>query len=222
MDEILTIYRERNGDPAFWAEPFNALTNVSFLVAAAFAYRLAVRRNAADPLTVTLVSLAGVMGLGSFVFHTAAGPVTRWLDVVPIVLFQVLFLWLAYHRILGFRKVWATAVVVGVVVASFVLMPVHHPLNGSLFYLPSWAAVLVLGLTTAAADRFREPYLLLMAAGCFTVAIAARSSDWVVPWPIGSHFLWHVINGVVVYLGLRSWIVETATSSPSVSDDAGS
>ncbi len=34
------MYRERSGDPAFWAEPMNALTNASFIIAAAFALDL--------------------------------------------------------------------------------------------------------------------------------------------------------------------------------------
>jgi hypothetical protein len=212
MSDILELYRERGGDPGFWAEPFNAVTNISFLIAAYFAYRLAAHRKAVTPLTLTLVILAFTVGIGSFLFHTAAGPVTLWLDVIPIVVFQVLFLWLAYHRILGLSKVWSTAVVAGVLIASFLLMRVDEPLNGSLFYLPAWVAILVLGITVATAQRFREPWLLMLAAICFTVAIAARSMDKDVSWTIGTHFLWHSLNGLVVYLGLRSFIVEVHSS----------
>lgn len=210
MSDIYQLYRERGGDPDFWAEPFNALTNVSFLIAAALAWRLAVRRNAATPVTRLLIVLAGTVGIGSFVFHTAAGPVTLWLDVIPIALFQVMFLWLAYHKLCRLSILQSSVVVTGILLASFALMPVHEPLNGSLFYVPAWAAIVVLGIVTASGKRFEEPWLLPLAAGCFTCAIAARSGDWDVPWKIGSHFLWHSINGVVVYLGLRSWIVEAA------------
>lgn len=210
MAEILQMYRERNGDPTFWGEPFNALTNVSFLIAAAFALRLAMQRDAATPLTLLMILIAGTIGVGSFVFHTAAGPITKWLDIIPIALFMVMFFGLAFYRILQFNWLWSCTIVIGLLVISLMLLPVHKPLNGSLFYLPSWTAIAFLGVSTASSDRFQEPFLLLAATGCFTCAIAARTSDWVVPWGIGSHFLWHLINGIVVYLGLRSWIVEVA------------
>jgi hypothetical protein len=32
-----------------------------------------------------------------------------------------------------------------------------------------------------------------------------------VQWQFGTHFLWHVLNGVVVYMTLRTWIVFVAT-----------
>ena len=33
MPCLLEMFRERSGDPAFWAEPLNALPNASFFVA---------------------------------------------------------------------------------------------------------------------------------------------------------------------------------------------
>jgi hypothetical protein len=34
----------------------------------------------------------------------------------------------------------------------------------------------------------------------------------IVAWHFGSHFLWHLLNGVVVYLALRVWIVFVAVN----------
>jgi hypothetical protein len=213
MSDIYMIYRERNGDPAFWAEPFNALSNASFLIAAWFALRLGVRHGVMRGVTAVLIGLGAVIGLGSFAFHTAAGPVTLWLDVIPISTFQVLFLWLAYRRMLGASALQASAVVVTVLVASFALRIFQQPLNGSLFYTPAWLALLVVGTVNAARRAGPEPYLLLSAAGCFTLAIYARSVDWSVSSPLGTHFLWHLINGAVIYLGLRSWVLTVSTGT---------
>jgi hypothetical protein len=93
-------------------------------------------------------------------------------------------------------------------------MPVREPLNGSFFYIPSLVAMLVLGGMWAMRSS-AEPFLLVWAACCFALAISARSGDWMVSWPIGSHFLWHLLNGVVVYLALRSWVVSAAWKQPS-------
>jgi hypothetical protein len=52
--------------------------------------------------------------------------------------------------------------------------------------------------------------LLPAAAAVFSLAIVARSLDWTVPFPLGTHFLWHLLNGVVLYLAMRAWILHVA------------
>jgi len=209
MNELHCLYRERACDPAFWAEPVNALTNASFLVAAACGLQLAVKWDATTPLTLVLIALAGSIGLGSFLFHTAANSTTMWLDVIPIALFQALFLWLVSREMLQYGLLHTLGIVLGVAAASFALMPVHRLLNGSLFYGPSLIMLLMLGWQWSLRTP-HEPCLLLIAAACFFLALTARTVDWLVPWPLGSHFLWHLLNGLVVYLALRSWIMHVA------------
>jgi hypothetical protein len=217
---LLGLYRERNLSPDFWAEPFNALTNISFLLAAAFAWDFASRRRVTSPLTLVLISVAGMIGFGSFYFHTVPNRFTMCLDIVPIVLFQVLFLWLVSHKMLSMSRRASAAIVIGVVGSSFALLPFHAPMNGSLFYVPPLVAMWMLG--TLWAERSKaEPYLLVVAASCFTLAVAARSTDWIVPWPVGTHFVWHLLNGAVVYLVLRAWVVHTTLAGRSPNPSAG-
>ncbi len=47
--------------------------------------------------------------------------------------------------------------------------------------------------------------LLVIATILFAVALTARTVDeWLCPWwPMGTHFLWHLLNGGVIYL---SWV----------------
>jgi hypothetical protein len=208
-EDLLWIYRERLGSPEFWAEPLNALTNASFLIAAALAWDFASRRRATTRTTIALLSLTSVIGFGSFFFHTVPNHFTMWLDIVPIALFQIVFLWLVCNRMLGLSRLALAAVVVGVVGSSFALFPLHEPLNGSLFYLPSLGAMLTIGWAWSS-KASNEAYLLVVAACCFALAITARSCDMIVPWHFGSHWLWHVLNGFVVYMTLRAWIVFVA------------
>jgi len=207
---LLTMYRERNGDPAFWAEPLNALTNGSFVVAAAFALEFAIRRRALTTSTLALIVLAAVIGCGSFLFHTIPTPLTKWLDIIPITLFQISFTWLISGKLLSTNRWLSAGIVIALVWASFALMPFHEPINGSLFYMPSLVAMLAFGGLWAQRSS-SEPFLLLGAACCFATAITARSIDWMVPWPYGTHCLWHLLNGIVVYAALRTWIVATAS-----------
>jgi Ceramidase len=210
MSELLQIYRERNGNQEFWGEPINALSNASFLLAAALALHLAIQRQATTPMTLSLIALAATIGLGSFLFHTAVSPLTMWLDIIPIVLFQIVFLWLACREMLGWPLVASLSFVMAIVGTSFALLPIHRYMNGSLFYMPSLIAILVVGGLWSLQAVY-EPGLLLVAGVCFILAIMARSLDWVVTFSVGSHFVWHLMNGVVIYLALRSWIVHVAT-----------
>lgn len=212
MSELLQIYRERNGNPDFWGEPVNAITNVSFLLAASFALHLALQHKATSLTTLFPIGLAATIGIGSFLFHTAVSPLTMWLDVIPIALFQGVFLWLACREMVGWPILASLGFVAVVVGTSFALMPIHQPLNGSLFYIPSLIAILVLGVIWSQRAS-EEPGLLPIAGLCFTLAIMARSLDWHVDCSVGSHFAWHSMNGVVVYLALRSWILHVAASA---------
>ena len=89
-------YCERTG-PAFDAEPVNAISNAAFLVSSAAAWRLSQRHappRAAEGLTQVLIAMIAVIGLGSFLFHTIGNRWTEWADVLPILLFMLLYLWL--------------------------------------------------------------------------------------------------------------------------------
>ena len=82
--EPVMAYCERTG-PAFWAEPVNALTNAAFLIAAALLCRRADVRG--DPPALALAILTGIVGIGSFLFHTLAVHWSMLADVIPIALF---------------------------------------------------------------------------------------------------------------------------------------
>ena len=210
--ELVSNYRERLGNPDFWAEPLNALSNASFVVAAFFAWDLANGRRANCRVTVALVSLVGVIGFGSFFFHTVPNRITMAFDILPIVLFQIVYLWLSTNRMLSLSRLASLAIVVSVTGLSLALLSLQKPLNGSLFYLPSLLAMFAIG-SLWSRKTSAEPYLLIGAAVCFCVAIMARTVDKTVPWHFGTHFVWHLLNGLVVYLALRAWVISSQTHS---------
>ena len=85
--DSVDMYCERL-DPSFWAEPFNALSNLSFIVAGFLLWRL---RSPRSKLIATLVIL---IGLGSFSFHTFANRLTGLIDVLVIAIYLVTFAFL--------------------------------------------------------------------------------------------------------------------------------
>ncbi len=90
---MIDLYCERIG-PGFWAEPANALTNLAFPVVAWASWRM-IRRSGTGSIGPSwLVALVISIGIGSFLFHTFATGWAQVLDVVPILLFQISYVWL--------------------------------------------------------------------------------------------------------------------------------
>src|SRR6185369_8022033 len=97
------LYCERTS-AEFWAEPVNALTNLSFIVAALAIVWLMRRKGARASLpslflTINLV----VIGLGSFLFHTLANRLMMLADLLPIFIYQIAFLAFYARYVAGCR-----------------------------------------------------------------------------------------------------------------------
>jgi len=201
------LYCERL-DPSFWAEPVNAITNASFLIAAVAAFVLWRRSGGRDIPALALIAVTAAIGIGSFIFHTVATRGAALFDTVPIAIFIYGYLWLALRRFLGLSAWMAPALVLVFGALSYlegVLVP-SGTLNGSHAYLPALAALIVVGwLTVERAPR----KLLFSAAAVFAISIVFRSIDNATceMLPVGTHFLWHTLNGVVLYLLLRGALV---------------
>jgi ceramidase len=207
--EPLDLYCERT-DPSFWAEPVNALSNAAFLIAAVAAY-LAWRRSAArDPFALVLVGITFAIGLGSFAFHTLATRGAVLLDVIPIALFVYGYCLFALRRFLRLGAGPASAVLIAFAAvsqgASYAL-PARF-LNGSGEYLPPLAAMVAIGWLTGATTAGR---IILAASAVFACSLVLRTIDQQVcaAFPLGTHFAWHLLNAVTLYLLLR-----TAVTAP--------
>jgi len=203
----IDIYCERCG-PGLFAEPLNALSNCAFFFAAAAALTLAHRRRTLDAGVWVLVILAIAIGIGSTLFHTFAVGWAMVLDVVPILLFQLAFLWLYLWRIVPLRPIVATALVAAFLGVALVARQFEEPLNGSLPYAPALLVVLALGVYHFLRCE-QERMVLLAALVAFSAAFFFRSIDMLVcpTIPFGTHFLWHLLIATALYLSARALIM---------------
>lgn len=232
------LYCERGSDPSFWAEPFNAISNGAFVIAAlsvvpALQRARTTRSVGAEQL---LVLLCATIGIGSFCFHTFA---TRWafmFDVGSIMVLSVGYLIYAMRHFVGTRWLGAAtsiaALMLGFALVRLLpcpagLLPItaaagHPCLNGSLGYLPVIGAMGLIGgwlsLRGHPAGR-----LLLGAALVFALSLALRSFDTevcaaTVLWgrERGTHGLWHVLNALALFLLLRAAILYGGKPSGAV------
>lgn len=204
MLEHVDGYCERLG-PGLWAEPLNALTNAAFLIAAFVMWQRT--RAGRDPLEGALIAILAAIGIGSGLFHTFARGWAGLADVIPIALFILTYVYAANRRFFGLRPVPAALLTLGyfpyaaATVPLFALIP---GLGGSAAYAP----VPLLILIYAAALRRRAPEVargLALGAGLLVVSLAARTLDGPLcpVMPIGSHFLWHLLNGAML-----GWMIE--------------
>ena len=201
---MIDLYCERL-DPGFWAEPINALTNLSFIIAAIFAWQLANRLNVRFFEIRLLILLMIAIGLGSALFHTFATGWAQILDIVPILLFQLVFLWVYGRSIIRMPNSILHGVIALFLILAIVARQFPHVLNGSLIYAPAFLVLLVLGFYHFHADK-TEKFILLMATGVFALSLFFRTIDMTTcpEFHMGTHFLWHLFNGVLVYLVARS------------------
>lgn len=208
------LYCERT-DPSFWAEPINAMTNASFLIAAAIAFIQWRRAKTRDWPVLALIVLTAVIGIGSFIFHTVATRGAALFDTIPIAVFIYGYLFFALRRFLNLSFVLSAALLVAFIVLSYAEAAVvpRGALNGSHAYLPALAATFVVGWFASgrASGRF-----ILVAGVTLAISLFFRSIDQAVceALPLGTHFLWHSLNGVALYLLLRAALADQPPAAP--------
>jgi hypothetical protein len=219
-------YCERAGDPTFWAEPFNAISNVAFLLAA-FAAAIQLARSDGGSRRLMewlLVLLVFVIGIGSFLFHTYA---TRWAsvaDTAPIGIFMIGYLAYAMRRYLG-APYLAVAAGLGLFLLAMKaaegipcqpgLLPItlaagRPCFNGSLGYVPALAALVLIG-AVAMIREHAAGWPVLAAGVLFAVSLTLRTLDFelcgvtsMMGRARGTHALWHILNAALLYVLLAT------------------
>lgn len=235
-------YCERGFDPSFWAEPVNALTNLSFMLLAVLAWRELARREGENgkPFRYFLVANVFCIGAGSFLFHTVA---TRWAsftDIGPIGVFMTAYLAYGLYRFLRLPVMAIPLALAAFVFLTYRAMSVQcghgsltFPalgaafnetgcLNGSVAYMPALATMALVGGVMAIRMHPGASYVL-GASLVFMLSITFRTVDrlWchdvvIAGVPIGTHFLWHIFNSVTLYLLLLAAIRHGAEERQAV------
>jgi len=221
----IDIYCERTA-VGLWNEPFNALSNGAFLLAAWWGYATARRLNRLTPPNWVAILLAGSIGIGSFLFHTLANHWSELADVIPIWSFVVwmilVIIWAMSGGSLaraafGAVKVFAIVGLVfwfvsGALMSDGAGAGITSNLNGSEQYAPALLALYIFAAITLV-QRHAAAKWLLGAAVTFTVALVFRTVDIAVcdTLPIGTHFIWHSLNGLMIGLLLQALVRDLST-----------
>jgi len=230
MDWQQKIFRycERGGDPGFWAEPLNAVSNGAFIIAALAAAIILVRRPAGQRGGIAewaLITMTFVIGVGSFLFHTYATLWAAKADTIPIGIFMFAYVAYALRRYLALNWLlvaiglalfwWSLQYAAGIHCRAGLFTAVgnaRHCLNGTMTYAPALVAMVLIG-AAAAVRRHRAAFYLFGAALVFLAAMTFRTVDWelcsrsiVAGRTLGTHFLWHTFNGLALFILLLAAI----------------
>ena len=237
LTEHVFSYCERGGDPSFWAEPLNAISNGAFIIAGLAAAVMLARSPRTDRALFerVLIVLVLLIGIGSFMFHTYATVWSIPFDTVPISLFMLGYLGYALCRFAGWHWIgilialalfYATIEHARGITCGNELLPMTRAagkrcFNGTLGYTPAFGALMLVG---ALLLWQRHPaWRYLLAAGVvFLAAMTFRTIDYeACTWAmrgsrgIGTHFVWHTLNAVVVYVLLLAAIRYGASAQRS-------
>ena len=188
-------------EPGFWGEPLNAVTNLAFIVAAWVVWRGTsdCRNSIIRALAVILASV----GIGSFLFHTLATAWASTLDVFFIAVFVLVYLHAANRHFLGMSVVFGLG-------ATALFFPYSAAATWAILktfpFLGANAAYLSIALLIFAYSAFLSRRLpdvsrgLFVGASLLCVSIAFRAVDEPLCElnPMGTHAVWHVLNGVML------------------------
>ncbi|MEU4518369.1 hypothetical protein AB0F52_06570 [Amycolatopsis sp. NPDC024027] len=195
MTDYVDGYCERLA-PGLWGEPLNSLSNLAFLVVAVLVWRLA----NGDRTGRVLAGLIGLVFVASTVFHLLA---TRWAavgDSGTLLLFAAVYAVLFTRENWGPRWAWVAAPV-------FLALTLVSALLGGGLYL---GALVGLGVFAAVLAFTRDAHWthFAVAGAIFALSLSLRGldRDVCVYVPAGTHFLWHLLTGVVLYLVSRTLV----------------
>ena len=195
-------YCERT-DLTYWSEPINALTNFAFILVAVFMWR----RTEGLPEGRFLSATLFMIGVGSWLFHTHATVWAVMLDVIPIMVFALYYIFLAN------RHYWKWPLPAAILGASL-FIPFSAAANQVFAAMPFfeissgyWSFPTIIAFY-AALLMTRDPVLgrnLFLGAGILCVSLAFRSLDELVcnDFAIGTHFVWHILNAIML-----GWMIE--------------
>lgn len=201
-------------DTTFWAEPFNFLSNLGFIVAGILIIRFLKSLHFSHKKTGAwfLAVLIILIGVGSALFHSFANVWTMWADVIPIAAFVITYLWLFLRHTVGATIVNSLFCLLFFGILSVAVAKLANPAvaNGGEAYFGTWISLFGMSCFYAGRKQINNHGRLLVATIIFGLSIFFRTIDPNVctTFPLGTHVFWHLCNSLVLYLVTIAYVSE--------------
>ena len=199
--------------PGLFEEPFNLLSSLGFFAVAIALYRFYSRECAGmkDKWVwdvYALKFLVVMIGLGSVSFHSFPSVVTELMDMIPIVIFILVFFFSVLFRIGKTNLFQASVCFMAFAGSTHMLLSMFpNALNDSIGYLSSMAALIMVAIYLNSKRR-PSAHAFLTASLVGVVSLFFRGVDNAVceEFQIGTHFLWHSCNAWLLWILVRQVI----------------
>ncbi|HMO02034.1 MAG TPA: hypothetical protein PKD37_01030 [Oligoflexia bacterium] len=195
------IYAETNLS-RFPVEPFNAISNLIFLLIIIWLIKETKFNFKKHPLLTISIPLFFVGFIGGTIFHaTRSANIWLILDFTPIFLLSALAAYDLWRTIISSKLMAFLIAIAPLFIARFVhaLLEVPMLIKAVLGY-GSLAVIILLPSIIVASRLGRKNILQVVAATfLFLIAIIFRSLDSEKILPMGTHFLWHIFGGLSVW-----------------------
>lgn len=199
----LSTYCE-SGIGLFDTQPINTTSNIAILISAFLAYRLVKANRIKNSAIRSLPIITLITGIGSMLWHGAPNLLTAFADTLPISVFVLVSFFFLLDKLLqNIGLAWGILSVFILIEFPFVFgfLP---SFNGFIPYLVAFTFGLLIffGLLrkyqTIASQLI--PVIII-----FMLALFFRTIDHTIcsTFPIGSHFVWHILNASGFYLFTR-------------------
>lgn len=189
-------------DATFFSEPVNLTTNLGFVIVGIYAYIMLVpkvKRYRGHIKYFSLMSI--IIGFGSALFHSLANLWSQAADVIPIVIFLFSYVLFYFSKILTYsiKKSLSCFMIYLIISGLFVFLIPTELTNNSSFYLGTLGMLAFMGKNEPFGSRY-----YYVASLFFALALCFRGIDMSVCeyWPLGTHFLWHTLNSLVILFTL--------------------
>lgn len=206
-----------------FSEPLNVLTSLLFVVTAFFLQRFFQKTHAQhrhiphyfDLDIRILIGMVYVIGFSSSLLHSIPNAVTEFFDVISIALFIIVFFFSVMLRILRCRMRNIILAFIAFLFFTFSSITyLHSYMNGATSYISTMAALTMVAFYLYGRGHPSAKHFL--AAGQIgIVALYLRSIDskFCDFMPIGTHWIWHTMNAVLIAIIMRE-LIKRSTKRP--------